>query len=373
MTSKERMLIALNKGKPDRLPVSAHQWQGYHLDKYLGGISDLEAFQKFGMDAQVQYFPDMGQFWLVDADYTKTSTPEWRDEVTVVSDDPDNRVSLHTIYTPEGTLTYKSEGDRKTTWITEYLIKRDEDIELIRKYMPVPMLDQAPLAKLYDELGDKGIMRGFVWGDQAGCWQHAACLYDISELILATFDKPDWVHALLKILLDKKMQFVEGMKGAKFDVIETGGGAASSTVISPSLHEEYCLRYDRPVHDALHEHGFLVSYHTCGGTVGIEDLIVANGCDISETLAPPSVGGNQEPWEFAEKINGRLALIGGIDQYNTVGAGVPDAIIRAKVHEVFEKVGKNGGYLCALSDHFFDTPPEKLQVYVDAARECVYS
>ncbi len=78
MTSKERILTALHKGTPDRLPVTAHQWQGYHLDKYLDGISDLEAFQKLGMDAQVQYFPDMGQFWLVDADYSKTSTSEWR-------------------------------------------------------------------------------------------------------------------------------------------------------------------------------------------------------------------------------------------------------------------------------------------------------
>ena len=40
----------------------------------------------------------------------------------------------------------------------------------------------------------RGILRGFVWGDQAGCWQHAACLMDINELILATFEKPDWVH-----------------------------------------------------------------------------------------------------------------------------------------------------------------------------------
>jgi uroporphyrinogen-III decarboxylase len=214
-------------------------------------------------------------------------------------------------------------------------------------------------------------MRGFVWGDQAGCWQHAACLMDINELILATFDKPDWVHELLKILLEKKLKFVEGMKGARFDVIETGGGAASSTLISPALHEEFCLPYDRQIHDALHEHGFLITYHTCGGTVGIEELIVANGCDISETLAPPSVGGNQEPWEFAEKINGRLALIGGIDQHNTVTDGTAD-YIESKVFEVFEKMGKNGGYVCSLSDHFFETPPEKLEVYVNAARQCTY-
>ena len=56
MTSKERMMVALEGGKPDRMPVSVHQWQGYHLDKYLGGISDIQAFERFGMDAQIQYF-----------------------------------------------------------------------------------------------------------------------------------------------------------------------------------------------------------------------------------------------------------------------------------------------------------------------------
>ena len=32
MTSKERLMCALHREKPDRLPVTVHQWQGYHLD-----------------------------------------------------------------------------------------------------------------------------------------------------------------------------------------------------------------------------------------------------------------------------------------------------------------------------------------------------
>src|SRR5512136_2782795 len=135
MNSKERMMIALHKGKPDRMPATVHQWQGYHLEEYMGGISDLEAFKQVGLDAQIQYFQDMGQFWLVDVDSSKFNTPTWRDEVDRLDANPDHRVSHHTIYTPEGTLTYKTEGDRKTTWINEYLIKHDGDIELIRKYM----------------------------------------------------------------------------------------------------------------------------------------------------------------------------------------------------------------------------------------------
>jgi hypothetical protein len=371
MTPKERMMLALNREKPDRLPASIHQWQDFHLDTYMGGISDLNAFKATGLDAQIQYFEEMAQFWVVGADFSKLNTSEWRDEVDIISSEPDNRVNHHTIYTPEGTLTYKTAGDRKTTWITEYLIKRDEDLDLIRKYMPVPDLALQPIAERYDEVGDAGILRGFVWGDQAGCWQHAACVMDITELIYAAHDKPDWVHALLGILLEKKLRFIESMKGAKFDLVETGGGSASSTLISPELHREFCLPYDRQMHDALHALGFKVTYHTCGGTRDIEPYILANGADVSETLAPPTIGGNQEPWEFKRKVGDRIALIGGLDQFNTLTAG-PKEYIRAKVFELFEKVGYNGGYICAASDHFFDTPVEHLKAFAQAARECTY-
>ena len=371
MTSRERLLLALNKEKPDRLPASVHQWQPYHLETHMGGATDLEAFRRVGLDAQIQYFEELAQFWLVDADFRKLNSPRWRDEARVISADPDNRVVHHTITTPEGVLTYKTGGDRKTTWITEYLIKRDDDIRLIDKYMPVPRLDLESVARRYEEVGDAGILRGFVWGDQGGCWQHAACLYDIQALIMATFDKPDWVHELLRILLEKKLRFIESMKGARFDLVETGGGSASSTLVSPGLHREFCLPYDRKMHDALHVLGFKAVYHTCGGTLGIEEMIVANGADASETLAPMSIGGNQEPWELKRKLGRRLALIGGLDQHNTLTVGSREDIRRA-VRRLFETVGGDGGYICSASDHFFETPVEKLAAFADAARDCRY-
>lgn len=371
MNSKERMMLAVAGEKPDRLPVTVHQWQGYHLDQFLGGITPLQAFRTFGMDAAIQYFADMGQFWLVDADYSKFSTPTWRDDVAIVSNDHDNRINHHTIHTPGGVLTYKTAGDRKTTWITEYLIKKDEDIFLIEKYMPVPRLDLEPLSRVYDEVGDSGIVRGFVWGDQAGCWQHAACLMDITELIMKAMDQPQWVHELLGILLKKKLQFIESLQGAKFDLIETGGGSASSTLISPNLHANFCLPYDRTMHEALHELGFKVTYHTCGGTLGIEEMIVANGADASETLAPMSIGGNQEPWELKARIGNRMALIGGMDQFNVLSRGTEEQI-RRQVRLLFERVGCDGGYILSCADHFFETPVRNLQVYSDAAKECTY-
>ena len=88
MTSKERMLRALHREKPDRLPVTIHQWQQYHLDTYMDGCDALTAFQTTGMDAAIQYFEAMGQFWIPDAEKYVVQTPDWRDEIEVVNDDP---------------------------------------------------------------------------------------------------------------------------------------------------------------------------------------------------------------------------------------------------------------------------------------------
>ena len=373
MTSKERMLRALHCEKPDRLPVTVHQWQDYHLHKYMGGMDALAACKAVGLDASIQYFEAMGQFWIPNAERYLLQTPEWRDDIEVIKDDPEDKILHHTITTPGGVLTYKTGGDLKTTWITEYLIKRHEDIELIDRYMPVAKLNQDAVAQQYDALGDDGILRGFVWGDQAGCWQHACCLMDAQELILEAMDHPAWVHRLLKILLKKKLQFIdESLDGARFDLIETGGGAGSDTLISPTLHAEFCLPYDREIHRALHRVGHRATYHTCGGMMHILDLILQNETDASETLTPPGIGGNiTDPSKVHAKFHGKLAMIGGMNQFDILTNGDAETINR-EVQRLFEGFGPDGGYIMSASDHFFDTPPQNLRAFAAAARTCRY-
>jgi uroporphyrinogen decarboxylase len=46
MKSKERMIRALKREKPDRLPATIHQWQQYHLDTFMGCVDALTAFKK---------------------------------------------------------------------------------------------------------------------------------------------------------------------------------------------------------------------------------------------------------------------------------------------------------------------------------------
>jgi uroporphyrinogen-III decarboxylase len=126
------------------------------------------------------------------------------------------------------------------------------------------------------------------------------------------------------------------------------------------------------MHDALHSLGHTVVYHTCGGMMPILELIVENGCDASETLTPPTMGGDARPRELKARIGQQVALIGGLDQHSVLEIGTPERI-RQHVFEMFECYGPGGGYIMTPSDHFFHVPIENLESYARAARECVYN
>lgn len=362
MTPRERLLTALERGIPDRLPVTIHQWQDYHLKVFMGGMSDIEAFRAVGLDAAIT-------IW--DANEGKT-TPEWQIDALITQVNSKQWFTDYTIKTPGGVLTQRNESNEFTTWTIEYLIKRPEDMLLVKKYLPVPKLKKDFVRHMKKELGESGILRGLVFGEQAGPWQHAAELIGVERLILATFDDPAWVHELLASLTEKKLQFIkESLDGADFDLIEMGGGAASSTVISPKIFNSFCLPYDRMLHQALHDVGHKLVYHTCGGMMAILDLIVANGCDASETLSPPGVGGDAVPEEIKRRIGDKVCLIGGMDQINLLTNGTPEQV-RVETHRLFEVLGPGGGFILSASDHFFHAPVENLRAFADAGRECVY-
>jgi uroporphyrinogen-III decarboxylase len=362
MTSKERMLCALRREKPDRLPSTTHGWVGYHLNKYLNGVDQLTASRMLGLDASIPCLP-----------CTEEPSPNWRIEIKKSTGARGFPLHRHFFHTPEGTLSCAWEIEETTGWMVEYLVKRPEDVDLIDKYMPIPKVDQAAVVREYDKLGDDGILRGLGWGWQAGCWQNAAEYFGLQPLIMATFRNPQWVHHFLQVLLKKKLRFVEeSLTGAKFDLIETGGGAASDTCISPKLHREFCMPYDRQLHDAMHAAGQKVAYHTCGGMMSILDLIVENHCDASETLTPPGMGGNVNAVEVKRRIGDKVCLIGGVNQKDVLDCGTRESI-RTEVQRLFREFGPGGGYIMSPSDHFFETPPENLRYYVEAAKECRYS
>ena len=121
MTPKERMLTALSGGMPDRLPATIHQWQDYHLRTFMGGMTDIEAFRDLGMDAAVTRSP-----------FLTPTIPSWR----VRHSAPAPGRARYEIETPDGELSYETESNEYTSWITEHIIKGDSDVDLLAAHSP---------------------------------------------------------------------------------------------------------------------------------------------------------------------------------------------------------------------------------------------
>ena len=167
------------------------------------------------------------------------------------------------------------------------------------------------------------------------------------------------------------VRFIESLEGARIDMLENGGGDGSMSVISPQIFQEYGLPYDQQTTAALHEIGIKTAYHTCGKMMAQLDLVKQTGCDASETLTPPDMGGDADLAQIKEVLGDSMCLIGGFDQQQGFERGTPETI-RRQIEMCWEQAGPGGGYIMAASDHFFEGDPENVRTYVETAKEFRY-
>jgi uroporphyrinogen decarboxylase len=213
MTSRERLLTALQRGVPDRLPVTTHHLMPSFLQA-AGLATDRELFNRYGLDAiawLAPLVPDPSRGAFTDPAFNPAFeswsfvSDQWRVEREQVAH-PRFATTRYRCLTPRGTLSMVLQDDGRTVWVAERLVKHRPDVDLIADFAPVPLCDAPPVRDAVSALGPRGIVRGaipgFAFYGQPGCWQDAAVLVGIEELILATYDDPEWVLALLGILRD---------------------------------------------------------------------------------------------------------------------------------------------------------------------------
>ncbi len=385
MNAKERFRNALERKKTDRLPVTTHHLMTSFLKNYLNRKTDQEFFDLFGLDpvtwviahtfdaSKGEYFdPIHTEIGFLEA--RRICTDNWRFSSGKIDGQayPTKRLN---IITPDKTLSMVLQSDEHTTWLTEHVIKEKSDIDILAKYMPAPKCDVEEINKISDEFGERGLMRGhipcFDGFGQPGCWQDAACMYGIENLIMATFMDPQWVHAFLGLLQARKKIFIESLKGARYDILELGGGDASTTVISPDIFNEFVAPYDAPLIEAAHQSGQKISYHTCGGMMPILEDIAAMKPDAMETFSPPAMGGDTVLAEAKKRIGDKVCMIGGFDQFHFF-TGCSEQATKNEVRRCFEAAGTNGGFILSPSDHFFEADLNLIMAFADEARKCLY-
>ncbi|WZL81608.1 uroporphyrinogen decarboxylase family protein [Vallitaleaceae bacterium 9-2] len=375
MESRIRMLNVLDKKPVDRLPVTTHHVQDYFLKKYMKDISVDDFFEEVGLDPIVWIHEIKG------ADNTGTfikdgvlQSENWRVTAQELPD-PDYKTIRYTIHTPKKQLTMVKQCNEYTCWVGEHLVKEKSDIDVIAQYAPIEQCDVEAINKVAAQTGNKALIRGmipsFPFYGQPGCWQDAACLFGIEPLIMETFDDPEWVHEFLKVLHHRKMTYVNSLDKAAFDILELGGGDASSTVISPTILEQFVLPYDSQIIQKAKEFNQRIAYHTCGGMMPILEQLASMKPAALETFTPVGMGGDVDLAQAKRRIGDKVAMIGGFDQ-GKYFMGASEQEVRSAVRKCFNEAGEGGGFILSPSDHFFDANPELIKVFADEAKKCTY-
>jgi len=385
MNSKDRFIITLEGGKADRMPVTMHHIMPSFLENYMDGISDLEFFDFLGIDPinwvmAYKFSPENGEYFdpfhtsLGFLEARRVCSDSWQIQLEPLGDSR-YATERFNIVTPGKELSMVLQSNEHTTWLAEHLVKEKSDIDVISKYMTYPLCDVQEINRAADEFGDRGLIRGHISAfegfGQPGCWQDAACLYGIENLIMASMEDPEWVHAFLSVLKERKKVYINSLKGAKYDLLELGGGDASTTVISPDIFNEFVAPYDADLIEAAHLAGQRIVYHTCGGMMPILEDIAAMKPDAMETFTPPDMGGDVNLKEAKQRIGDKVCMIGGLDQFHYF-KGCSAQETRDEVRRCFEEAGEGGGFILSPSDHFFEADTDLLKAFADEALKCTY-
>ena len=146
------------------------------------------------------------------------------------------------------------QSNEHTAWVVEHLIKEKRDIELIGEFVTAPKCDVEAVNRVADEFGETAagprahllLRRLRPAGHLAGRLlpgRHAAADHgDVRRPRLGA-------RAARRSCTGASRSSSESLAGARYDMLELGGGDASSTVISPKLFEKFVAPYDAKLID----------------------------------------------------------------------------------------------------------------------------
>jgi len=372
MTPRERMIVAMTNGTPDRVPVAPDIsnmiparrtgrpfWDIYYFNEPPLWQAYIDAVKYFGIDGWFIY-GDMQYQWPGDRheaieDMRKT------DERWVVR--YRGRIDAST-YTYENTYYI---ADPPTT-----TVKMIKDIEanwdLVEKLFAAPVAYNPSLLRAQRAaLGDLG---AFGLGIGYPGLQHWFSNFagGLEALTYWYYDKHEYIERLLHLHEQQAVVQMEMILNERPDFVLLGA-SGTITMQSPKIARELCLptiqRLTRMARDA----GVPTMLHSCG-----KERILVKWC-AEETdlgcinpLEIPRMG-DCNLADLKQHFGSRIALMGNLHTSEVMLMGNTNAVRRASLQAIRD-AGQGGGFILSTGDQCGrDTPDENLFAMVQTARE----
>ena len=180
--------------------------------------------------------------------------------------------------------------------------------------------------------------------------KHPKGIRDIEEWYMSTATRPDYVRAVFErqceIGLQNLARIFSAVGNEPVAAYVSGAdfGAQKGPLISPRKYRTLYAPFQKRLNDWIHEHTTWKTFiHSCGSIQAfIPDMIDA-GWDILNPVQTSAA--NMDPAELKSKFGNKVTFWGGgVDTQHTLPSATPDAI-RAEVAHNLSIFARGGGYV----------------------------
>ncbi len=367
MSSRERMLCAIDRGRPDHVPLAFMIFAA--LERRC--TSPLEFFERqvaMGLDTVVDLFRlnademgDCGDAYGPPVRFgSEVEVREWR---TMPADERYPLLHKHYV-TPDGTLSCVVRqtddwpyGDH-VPFLDDYvearavepLVTGFEDLAALRHLLGPPRRHDLERCRQLWAEGRRfaerhGLLTAGGWGVGADA---LAWLCGLEASVMMAVDRPELLDAILDIVSEWNHWRMETVLDASPDLFVRRAWYEGTDFWSPALYRRFFLPRLAAEVRLAHEGGAKFAYILTSGAMAVLDQIVEAGVDVLVGVDPVQ-GKGTDMAAMKERTRGKLALWGGVNGFLTVERGTPEGI-REAVKLALDTLGRDGFILSPVDN-----------------------
>ena len=369
MTSRERVLCALNHEEPDRVPIFFGTSGGTTM--LAPGYERLRAH--LGMSkGETRFLSKILQYAVIDEEIMVRFGSDGRLLAPRAGPSPLRRETSETALVDEWGIRWQRQPGVLYYEVQESPLG-DATIDDIDHY-PWPDLDHPDrfIGLIEEARGIRHAGYAVVGISGVSLMEQIWLLRGLDVWLVDLVEKPDFAGALLEKVTSLMLASIAGFLGEVGDYVDVlvmsdDLGAQSWPVISPALYRKMIKPHHARLINAVKRHSEAkVFFHSDGNVYPLIGDLIDVGVDI---LNPVQVSANDmgDTARLKREFGEHLAFCGAIDTQRILPFGSPDDV-REEVRQRIRDLGPGGGYICA-SVHCIqpDVPPENVCAMFEAA------
>ena len=360
MNSKERVLRAIEREEPDRVPTSfcASPWVVERLKDRLGVSTDRELLEELGVDI----FDTRG------IDIRGGVGPDYvGPEIHGVG--PENW-----------------DGNLLKVWGIRQKVVETQSGKTYQ-HLPPPLADAKSAEELEayawpdpEQFDYEGIRERLEpWSDfavlcsGASVFQHPAFLRGMDKLLMDISTSPEMADFLLDKFTNFYHRYYEKIFQRAADLIDIfwiadDFGMQDRLLISPKTFEDVFLPRLQRLIDLAKDYDTKVLFHSDGNIRKIIPKLIEMGVDVLDPIQPEAA--EMDPPAIKEEFGEKICLRGAISAQEVLSKGTVEDV-REEVKRRIEQLAPGGGYILSPGHPVLqvDVPTENIVAMYEAAAE----